>query len=211
MEIVKLTVGMVQTNCYIAYDEKTKKGFVVDPGADAVRIVDTLQKRGVKAGYIILTHAHFDHVLAVNELRDKTGAQVVVCRAEEPLLTDPELAGYRAFMIADFQPIHADILVDDGGTLDAAGTTLTFLHTPGHTPGGMCILAGDVMFSGDTLFAGTCGRCDLPGGDYSTMLKSLARLAQLPGDYRVYPGHEASTTLEAERAGNPYMREGQNR
>ncbi len=205
MRIDVFRVGAVQTNCYLAYDEQTLEAFLVDPGDDAPRLLRAIGELGLSLRYILLTHGHFDHVMAVPALLRETGAQLVASHVAR--LDDAEACGFRAFRIAEFTPLTADITVKDGDTLRAAGETLRFLETPGHTPGGVCIRAGDVLFSGDTLFAGSCGRCDLPGGDYAAILKSLARLAELPGELRVLPGHGEATTIAAERAHNPYLRE----
>lgn len=206
-----MTVGMVSTNCYLAMDRESGLAFLVDPGDDAPGILQMIREEGVNVTHVILTHGHFDHVLAVPAVLQETGAKLVVHEKELPLLSDPALAGYRSFQIPNFRPLHADLAVKDGDTLQIGGMHLSFLHTPGHTPGGMCILADGVLFSGDTLFAGSCGRCDLPGGDYRVILQSLKKLAELAGDYPVYPGHEESSTLDAERAHNPYLREAMGR
>lgn len=203
MRIDIFRVGAVQTNCYLAYDEETLDAFIVDPGDDAGRLLRAIGERGLSLRYIILTHGHFDHVLAVPELLRQTEAQLVA--AKNARLDDAEACGFRAFRIAQFTPLCADILVSEGETLLAAGETLRFYETPGHTPGGICIQAGEVLFTGDTLFAGSCGRCDLSGGDYSVILKSLRKLAELPGDFRVLPGHGEATMLSTEREQNPYM------
>lgn len=205
MRIDIFRVGAVQTNCYLAYDEKTLEAFIVDPGDDAKRLLRAIGEMGLNLQYIILTHGHFDHVLAVPELLRHTEAQLIA--AKNARLDDAEACGFRAFRIAQFTPLSADILISEGDTLRAAGETLHFYETPGHTPGGICIQAGNVLFTGDTLFAGSCGRCDLPGGDYRVILKSLQKLAELPGDFRVLPGHGEATTLNTEREENPYMRE----
>lgn len=205
MKVWTLVVGGIATNCYIAADEETREAAVIDPGDDAQRILELLRENALTPRYIFLTHGHFDHILAVPELKKETGAQIVIHEADAPCLTDASLSlgPYRR----GGQGVPADIRAVDGQAFSLGALTFTFMHTPGHTRGSCVIVCGDVIFSGDTLFCGECGRCDLPGGSYPAMLASLKRLSGLAGDYHVYPGHDAQTTLEAERRTNPYMRE----
>jgi len=207
MDILSFTVGPVSTECHLAIDRSASVAFLVDPGDDAARILAAIEKEKAELKYVVLTHGHFDHVMAADEVIRKTGAELVVCKDEVPALSDPELAGYNSFGIPGFVPLKADVVVADGDSLAVGGLELKFIRTPGHTTGSMCIIVGDVIFSGDTLFAGTCGRCDLPGGDYAEMLASLKLLAELPGDYKIYSGHGEPTILSIERQYNPYMRE----
>ena len=144
---------------------------------------------------ILLTHGHFDHVGAVKELAAETQCQVYICTEElsmPPMLTAGQLYYTNTYT--------------EGSRITLAGLDITVLHTPGHTPGSVCLLTGNTLFSGDTLFAGSCGRTDLPGGSWSDILKSLRRLAALEGNYWVYPGHAESTTLAQEKRYNPYLR-----
>lgn len=205
MDIRNFAVGPVSAECYIVRDEITNTAFMVDPGDDAEYLLKKLGQ--AKLEYVILTHGHFDHVMAADEILKKSGAKLVVCDKEVPALTDPELGGFNSFGVAKFVPLCADVVVSDGDELDFAGKKLEFMNTPGHTKGSMCIKMGDVIFTGDTLFAGTCGRCDLPSGDYREMLDSLKRLAELEGDFIIYPGHGEPSKLSIERSYNPYMRE----
>lgn len=205
MNIRNFAVGPVSAECYIVRDEITNTAFMVDPGDDAEYLLKKLGQ--AKLEYVILTHGHFDHVMAADEILKKSGAKLVVCDKEVPALTDPELGGFNSFGVAKFVPLYADVVVSDGDELDFAGKKLEFMNTPGHTKGSMCIKMGDVIFTGDTLFAGTCGRCDLPSGDYREMLDSLKRLAELEGDFIIYPGHGEPSKLSIERSYNPYMRE----
>jgi glyoxylase-like metal-dependent hydrolase (beta-lactamase superfamily II) len=164
-----------------------------------------LSDNGLTLKYILLTHGHFDHILAVPALKAATGAQVVIHGEDAHCLTDTRrsLGAYRGGQ----KPVPADIQASNGSEFSIGSLRLTFVHTPGHTPGSCVILCGDLIFAGDTLFKGDCGRCDLPGGDYTAMLRSLKRLSQLDGDYTVYPGHGDFTTLSAERESNAYMLE----
>lgn len=209
MNIKTIPVGFLGTNCYLVHDGTD--AVVIDPGADAEGILAAAQADGVRVKYIFLTHAHFDHVLAVSEIQNKTGAKLVANAGEKERLCDAALSGHTSLRNREFIPLYADVEIDERGVLDVGEMHFEFIRTPGHTEGSMCIICGNVMFSGDTLFAGTCGRCDLPGGDYAEILRSLKMLYELPGDMRVLPGHERETTLSRERVYNPYMAEAMRR
>ena len=192
MNLQKLTLGLYQTNTYIL--SNGTEAAVIDPGYEPDTILDALEGLTLKA--ILLTHGHFDHVSAVRELVAETGCEVWIHAAEgtmPPMVT----AG----------PLYYTRTYDEGDTIcPISGVEITVLHTPGHTPGSVCLLCGRDLFSGDTLFEGSCGRVDLPGGNGHQMVASLRRLAALQADYQVHPGHGGSTALSAERRYNPYMR-----
>ena len=195
LKVHTLTLGSYQTNCYIIHEEASKTCCVIDPGYDADRILDKLDALGLTLEAILLTHGHFDHVGAVKELAAETQCDVYLC---------PEDLSMPPMMTAG--PLYHTKTYVEGTQLSLAGLDITVLHTPGHTPGSVCLLTGNTLFSGDTLFAGSCGRTDLPGGSWSDILKSLRRLAALEGNYWVYPGHAESTTLAQEKRYNPYLR-----
>ena len=190
--ITRLTLGLYQTNCYLL--SNGTDAVVIDPGYEPDTILDALEGLNLKA--ILLTHGHFDHVGAVKELVAETGCDVYIHAAEStmpPMVTAEQLYYTHTY--------------DEGDTVSPIpGVELSVLHTPGHTPGSVCLLYGQDMFSGDTLFQGSCGRVDLPGGDPRQMMESLRRLASLQADYRVHPGHGGSTTLAEEKRYNPYLR-----
>ncbi len=189
------------TNTYIVTEEETGETAVVDPSLSEESLVQKLQDKNVK--YILLTHGHFDHIGGVNLVKEKTGAKVVIHKEDEEMLCDKN-KNYGT----DSTPIYADILVEDGTELMLGNRKIKVLHTPGHTKGGVCYIFTDdrLMFSGDTLFRLTAGRTDLYGGDARTELMSLTKIGELEGDYKVYPGHDQSTTLDFERENNRYMR-----
>ena len=194
MNVKKLALGAYQTNCYLLWEGD--KAVVIDPGYEPDTILRALETLGMELSAILLTHGHFDHVGAVKELVAETGCEVYIHAAEAalpPMMTAGELYFTRTYA--------------EGDTIcPIPGLELTVLHTPGHTPGSVCLLWGDQLFSGDTLFAGSCGRVDFPGGNPQEMLRSLRRLASLEADYQVHPGHGESTTLAEEKRHNPYMR-----
>jgi glyoxylase-like metal-dependent hydrolase (beta-lactamase superfamily II) len=192
MQIHILTLGAYQTNTYIVAQDN--RCVVIDPGYEADTIAFFLQKHTLTADAIFLTHGHFDHVGAVKALVETLSCPVYIHEAE---LSMPQM------MTAG--KLHYTHTYGEGDRISAAGLSFRVLHTPGHTPGSVCLIAEDACFSGDTLFANSCGRTDLPGGDWATIRRSLNRLAQLENDLKVFPGHGESTTLAAEKRYNPYM------
>ena len=190
-----MALGAYQTNCYIIHEESSKTCCVIDPGYDADRILDKLDALGLTLEAVLLTHGHFDHVGAVKDLAAETQCDVYL--HSEDLTMPPMMTAGALYYTKTYA---------EGSLLKLAGLDISVLHTPGHTPGSVCLLADNTIFSGDTLFQGSCGRTDLPGGDWATITKSLARLANLEGNFWVYPGHGPSTTLRDEKKYNPYMR-----
>lgn len=205
MNIERIVVGPVSTNCYIVYDE-SGAAVVIDPGDDAPKLLSFIRERSLELKYILLTHGHFDHIMAVGDLKKATGAELVIAAGDADYLRNPDIS-LATRVGKTHESIEPDRVAGDGDIFDAGGMSFKYLLTPGHTAGSAVILSGEAMFSGDTLFQGDCGRCDLPGGDYAEMLRSLKRLYDLPGDYKVYPGHDVSTTLAVERVDNVNMLE----
>ena len=198
MKISVMQLGPIETNCYIAADEKTNLCAVIDPGDDGARVAAAVEKMGYTVDKIFLTHAHFDHTGGLRALREKTDAPIYV--HPDDVKADSERHISRGNLI------WTD-LYDDGDEIKVGGLTFRVLHTPGHTPGSVCLLVQGVLFSGDTLFAGCCGRTDLPGGSWDEMMDSLKKIGSLPGDLPVLPGHEERTSLDQERRVNPELRE----
>jgi len=208
MNVLTIPVGPLQTNCYLAWDPETNRGFLVDPGDDASRILLEVARHHVAVECILLTHCHFDHVMALHTVRTKLGAPAAIHQLDSYGLGEEAHAMCRMFLggNTDYQPDTAQKLLQDGDVLSLAGAHILVIHTPGHTQGSCCFDTGTVLFSGDTLFNGDCGRCDLPGGSVDSMMSSLRRLAALDGDRILYPGHAEASTLDAQRRENLDMR-----
>ena len=203
MTIRCLPLGALQANCYLLSDEEGATA-VIDPGDEAGTILETVRAGELAVEAILLTHAHFDHILAADELRRETGAPVYVYETDAPALADPRRS-LTVLAKGGAGPLRADHLLKDGEELRVGRLAVSVLHTPGHTPGSCCFLCGDALFSGETLFAGSIGRTDFPGGDDQAMAASLRMLAALEPGIRVFPGHGESTTLSKERMENPYL------
>ncbi len=199
MNIKTIPVGQLETNCYVVVNEDTLECVVIDPGDESNTILDYIEGNKLICRAIMLTHGHYDHVGAVNELMTETGCCMYINQRDE---------GYEPGMSAmKFKMPDGGKYYDDGQQIFEAGLEFTVLATPGHTPGGVCLICGDALFTGDTLFRGSCGRTDLPGGDMTQEMQSLKRLCMLAGDYEVYPGHMDGSSLERERRFNHYCRE----
>ena len=195
LNIKTLALGAYQTNTYLVWEEASDTCVVIDPGYQPDTVLSEAKKLGKDIAAILLTHGHFDHVGGVRELVALTDCPVYLNEAD--LSMPPQMTA---------GPLYYTNTYGEGDFVDAADLSFKVLHTPGHTPGSVCLLCENAMFSGDTLFWGSCGRTDLPGGSWATIRKSLLRLASLSGDYDVYPGHGDATTLDFERKMNPYMR-----
>ena len=208
IQVDSVKVGALAVNCCIVTDTATKKTAVVDPGEFTAELEDTLEAVGYEnIEYILLTHGHFDHIGGVDRLCEKTErkAKTVIYKSEEQLMNDVRLNLSMPFMGIPLTGIKADILVSDGDEIKLGESVVRVMHTPGHTPGSVCYICDSVIFSGDTLFRESAGRTDFPTGSSRQLMGSLRKLSELKGDYIVYPGHDSTTTLENERANNPYL------
>ena len=200
MKIKSMQVGELATNCYILIDEAEKKAAVIDPGDEGGRILAELNKLDARVEYILLTHGHYDHIGAVAQLHQALPQTKVYLHK-----ADSRGTGFHVVPLADQV---ADLLYyGDGDMLELGSLTIHVIHTPGHTPGGVTLRVGDALFTGDTLFAGSMGRSDFPGGNTQQLFASLKKLAQLEGDFQVLPGHDRTTTLGRERRSNVFMLE----
>ncbi len=204
MEISVLRLGQIGTNCYIFRREGGHKCGIVDPGAQGDQVARWMVERGLEAEAVLLTHGHFDHILGIPGLREEWPDLVVYCHPADMGEGDTaHIFGGDFPTVRSFGDITA---YREGDVVRVADLDVEVLETPGHTPGSVTLRAEDVLFTGDTLFAGSMGRTDLPGGDEAAMMRSLRRLAELEGDYQVLPGHEGRSTLERERQGNYCLR-----
>ena len=194
LQIRTMPLGSYQTNCYMAFLPEQKQCILIDPGFEPEYVLEQVRREGKSVAAILLTHGHFDHVGGVKMIAAEENCRVFIC--QEDLSLNPTLTDGAIYYTDTYK---------EGDTLFLAGLRLQVLQTPGHTPGSVCLVCGDTIFTGDTLFAGTCGRTDFPGGSYNQMLQSLKRLAALPGDYRVLPGHAEESTMDRERRSNPFM------
>ena len=200
-----LVVGALGVNCYILHEEGSSEAAAIDPGGSEEAVWQQLQEEGLNLKAILNTHAHADHIGAIDFLRDKTGAKLYIHEADAPMLLDAR-KNLSAFMGMPIVTRPADVLLKGGEVLEIGGMKFTVLHTPGHSPGGVCYLMGDRVFSGDTLFAESVGRTDFPGSSTEALLTSVKeKLMTLLDELAVYCGHGPATTIGHERKSNPYI------
>ncbi len=202
LNVKSAVFGSLENNCYLITDAETKISALVDCTEDSQKMRDFIKNADIK--YILLTHGHFDHICGVKAVKELTGAQVVISKEDEPMLSSSK-ESLAAFCGACHNNTSADIIVSDGDVLTLGNTIINVISTPGHTKGGLCYICDGNIFSGDTLFFCSCGRTDFPGGSEQEILNSLKKISQLDGNLNVYPGHDRPSTLDFERANNPYM------
>jgi glyoxylase-like metal-dependent hydrolase (beta-lactamase superfamily II) len=206
MIIKKLVVGPLENNCFVIADEKSKECFVVDPGDEPDRIIDFINENNMKVKYIICTHAHFDHVGAVSEIKKETEAKLVIHGYDLNIYHSSR--DHAALWGFEIDPLpEPDLFVSEGEVLRIGGLRFEIIHTPGHSPGGICIYGEGILITGDTLFAGSVGRTDLPGGDVESLKQSFIRLMALSDTVKVLPGHGPESTIGKERADNFFSNE----
>jgi len=205
LKIVKLEVGQLGANCYIVYCEKTLQGMVVDPGGNGQEILALLNREHIALTYIVNTHGHADHIAANDEIKAATGA-VILIHSEDAKMLISSQENLSMYIGNNLVCQAADRLLTDGDTIMVGEMQFQVLHTPGHTPGGICLYGNGALFSGDTLFAGSIGRTDFPGGSHSQLLSSIkTKLFVLNDDTAVLPGHGENTTIGVERQTNPFI------
>lgn len=199
MKIGIIPAGSYMTNCYIVIDEITNESIIIDPGDDAERLLDEFNKTGSHLNFIILTHGHADHTAAVAEFRSKYAVDVYMSKKDSELIEKEE------YMFGEKNE-NANKFIKDGDVLKFGSKNVKCIETPGHTPGGMCYLIENSLFSGDTLFNNSVGRTDFPGGDYAAIISSIKnKLMKLDDNIKVYPGHGSETTIGFERRSNPFL------
>jgi hydroxyacylglutathione hydrolase len=202
MEIRKLVTGIYGSNCYIIMDENTKEAVVLDPGGDVDDIAHAIDAMGATVKYILLTHGHLDHTTGVAELKAITNAVVCINKKDDDLITKGE------YLFGPLIEGGADKLLKNDEKIKIANLEFTGIDTPGHTPGGMCFLVNNCVFTGDTLFAGSIGRTDFAGGDFESIITSIkTKLLILPGGTIVYSGHGESSTINSEKLNNPFLQD----
>ena len=207
LRVAQYVVGPVMTNCYFAVNEGTKEMLIVDPGDSAGMLIHKIKERAYQPVAVLLTHGHFDHASAAEAIAKEFSVPVYAEEHEKKTLESPAvnlcgMMGQRGVVF------HADIYAKDGEVLNLAGFSIQVLHTPGHTTGGCCyyIESEQALFAGDTLFCQSVGRTDFPGGSASVLLRSIEeKLMPLPGQTKVYPGHNETTTIGYERQYNPFL------
>ncbi|MGD9082421.1 MAG: MBL fold metallo-hydrolase [Desulfobacterales bacterium] len=205
MIIKELVVGPLMANCFIFGCEETKEAVVIDPGGDADRILFSLADPGLKVKYIINTHGHFDHVSANGKIKDATGADILIHPLDAPMLGMLS-SNAAVFGISVENSPPCDQTIEEGDTVSFGKITLNVIHTPGHTPGGISLYTDKIVFVGDTLFAGSIGRTDFPGGDFNTLISSIkTKLFKMDDDMRVLSGHGPETSIGSEKRFNPFV------
>lgn len=199
-------VGPLAVNCFIVFDSNTKEGFVIDPGDEPEMIIDIIDKENVLVKYIVLTHGHFDHIGAVGELKEATKGRILIHPADEEVYKHAKThAATWGYQMDDLP--SPDQFINEGDEIKVDDLLLKVMHTPGHTPGGVCLYGMETLFSGDTLFRDSIGRTDLPGGDMNAMGNSFRRLMKLPPETVVYCGHGLETTIGREKRENFFCSE----
>lgn len=206
MKIENIVVGPLQVNCLIVYDEDSLDAMVVDPGDEPRKIISFLEGRKLKVSSIVCTHAHFDHIGAVRRLKEKTGAPVILHKGDLDIYRGADKQGILwGFHIE--QPSEPDRYVIEGDERAVGRFRFKILHTPGHSPGGICLYGEGVIFTGDTIFAGSVGRTDFPGGSLTDLKRSFARIIALPPETRIFSGHGPLTTVKNEKENNFFVHE----
>lgn len=204
MIIKKIVVGTLENNCYIIGDERTREAFIVDPGDEPDRVLDFVKEDNLETKFIVCTHAHFDHVGAINEIKEITKAKIIIHKDDLILYKNIEMQGL--VWGFDIEPLtEPDIIVSEGYNIEIGDLRFMVLHTPGHSPGSICLYGEGILITGDTIFAGSVGRTDLCGGDINQLRKSFKRLIELPDNTIILPGHGPESTIMKEKNDNFFI------
>ncbi len=206
MILKTLALGPIMANCYIVGCDRTREAAVIDPGDEPDRVLMALAEEKLTVKYILNTHGHFDHVGGNNRMKKATGAELIIHAADAPMLDSLNTAASSFGLTAENSP-PPDRTVDEGDRIAFGDIAMKVIHTPGHSPGGISFHSDGVVFVGDTLFAGSIGRTDFPGGDFNTLIASVKnKLFPLGDDTKVYTGHGPATTIAQEKQSNPFLR-----
>lgn len=207
--VERVTVGPLDTNSYVVFDSEGGEGILIDAGGDSSKILSVIARHGVRITGIYLTHGHFDHILAVNDLKQELNCGFYIHERDQEILFQAHLDAERLLGLSIPKPPPPDGRIKEGDVIHVGDLRLKVLHTPGHTPGSICFVTEGCVFTGDTLFAGSIGRTDLVGGDLEELISSIQnKLFILPDDYVIYPGHGPSSLLRVEKLMNPFVGEG---
>ena len=198
------TVGPMEANCYILYNPDKREGLIIDPGAEGSHLIKFIKQEKISINYIVNTHGHPDHIGANRKIKEHTNAPILIHQYDAPMLAKSGSVLSLIFPLESSSP-PADTFIKDGDLIECAGMNLKVLHTPGHTPGGISLLIDDSIFTGDTLFSGSIGRSDLPGGSQEVLLNSIKKILSLDENLIIYPGHGPSTTVRQELHSNPFI------
>jgi hydroxyacylglutathione hydrolase len=204
-EVISIPVGPLEANCFVVYSEKSREAIIVDPGDDARKIIDIIQSNNLQPVLIVNTHGHMDHIGANATIKDTFSVPIAIHEDDSTMLTNPSENLSSVIGTNTVSPA-ADQLLHEGDTVDLDGTEIKIIHTPGHSPGGICLYFDSTLIAGDTLFKGSIGRTDLPNGDFPTLISSIQQKLEVLGDeVVVYPGHGPKTTIGDEKRSNPFL------
>ncbi len=205
MKIIQLEVGYLGTNCYIVYDEDTLQAAIIDPGGSPEKILKIIERDNLSVEMIINTHGHADHISGNNEIKGATGAPILIHKDDAVMLTNAH-SNLSVYVGNSMESEPADRLLSDGDIIKLGSISFNVMHTPGHTPGGICLIANNAVFCGDTIFYESIGRTDFPGGSYRQLIQSIKeKLMTLNDEFDLYPGHGPATTVGWERRRNPFI------
>lgn len=205
MKIVNVPTTAPLANCWLCWDEESRLAVLIDPPSSTAKVEAVVEQNGLTICRILLTHGHFDHIFGADIFRDKYGVPAAIHQADAEMLTDPVKNASALFFREDHIYRPAEILLRDGEEIPVGESLIRVVHTPGHTPGSVCFAMDKDYLTGDTLFRGSIGRTDLPGGSWQTMRHTLDRLSELPDNVRIYPGHGDVSDMAYEKTYNPYL------